>query len=32
MIFLHAIPFTALIVAAVYWAMSELSINYPEIF
>ena len=32
MIFLQAIPFTALIVAAVYWAVSELSINYPEIF
>lgn len=32
MIFLHAIPFAAIIVASVYWAMSELSIHYPEIF
>lgn len=32
MIFLHSIPFTALIVAAVYWAMGELAVNYPEIF
>lgn len=32
MIFIHAIPLTVLIVAAVYWAMDELSLNYPEIF
>ena len=32
MIFIHALAFTALIVATVYWAMSELSIHYPEIF
>jgi len=32
MIYLAALPFAAVIVLAVYWAMGELSIHYSEIF
>ena len=32
MIYLHCIPITAAIVLVVYWAMGELSLNYPEYF